>query len=98
MYPKFHLRQIVPYNGVKYSVEDILTEDLEVKYDLREVEGDGELLGVREVDIIYYCFNEVVKVFDKYLDNQEQYGNFNVSNPRDNELDKFLETMKNIAI
>ena len=98
MYPKLHLRQIVPYNGVQYSVEDILTEDLEVKYDLREVEGDGELLGVREVDIIYHCFNEVVKVFDHYLDNQYDRGCFDASDPHDNELDKFLEIMKHIAV
>lgn len=95
MYPKLHLRQIVPYNGVQYSVEDILTEDLEVKYDLREVEGDGELLGVREVDIIYHCFNEVVNVFDKYISNQYDMGYFD---PQDEDLDKFLEMMKNIAV
>lgn len=57
MCSEFQLNQIVLYKGTSYIVEDILSPKNDngcFSYDLREVDGDGMLLDVKESDIIFY--------------------------------------------
>ena len=85
----FDVNDIVKYDGVDYKIIDVRDENGSIFYDLKEVNGDGELNDVTELMICEEEMSQLVVLVDNFLDEMYYMPGFD----RDDELFKKLDEM-----
>lgn len=93
MFPKFQIGNIVNYQCISYKIVDITTCGDNFKYDLQEVNGDGELIDVREVDIVYSYMKKSIMNFNDYLDILYEHNAFTIDDPDHKKMENFMDEL-----